>query len=70
MILNITHDLESLNLKRGEYLTIYMFASKDKIVQVELRVLPNGKPEIFLTKDNLNIVKDFDNYEPMVTDSK
>lgn len=70
MILNITHNLESLNLKPGEYLTIYMFASKDKIVQVEIRVLPNGKPEIFLTKDNLNIVKDFDNYEPMVTNSK
>jgi len=65
MILNITHNLESLNLKPGEYLTIYMFASKDKVVQVEIRVLSNGKPEIFLTKDNLDIVKDFDSWRAM-----
>lgn len=56
--INIDYDIESIKVKPGEYITVYMFNSKGNTVQVELRVLPNGEPQIFL--DNMNIIKDFE----------
>ena len=72
--INITHTVESVNVHAGESLTVWMrpglrgdlSPELGPAQQIELRITPDGKTEIFSTSPT--VVKDFDSwYEPKAT---
>ena len=56
--IDIRKDIKELTLRRGEVLTVWLFDGKD-MVQVELRVTPDCKPEIFCDKTIIKRYKDW-----------
>lgn len=68
MKLTIEQELKDLHIMPGEYITLWLRNNKDDVgIQVELRVLADGKPEIFIKDKHLDIVKGFSDWMPMET---
>ena len=65
MKITIEHEINGLNLKAGETLTVWLNDGTNTPIQVELRVLPNGKPQIFLTRQNMHVINSFNEWTPM-----
>lgn len=68
MKINIEHKLDSLTLKAGDMFTIYLQNDKGQTIQVELRVMPDGEPQVFLKDKYMNIIHEFENWMPMTTE--
>jgi hypothetical protein len=63
--LKIEHTLSSLSLNHGEEITLYLSNNNGMPIQVEIRVMPNGEPQIFLKPQHMNVVRSFEVWEPM-----